>query len=229
MATQFQTGFNETKLSETNVLRRAQGGETDLFYELVRPCERAVFLAALGIVNNEADAEECAQEAILKAFRNLSRFRGEAKFSTWLIQITINEARMRVRKRRSHLYESIDEQQPAGDGDYIPKDFADWREIPFEALESKHLRLAIREAVESLPEKYRSVFVLRDMQQLSIEETATVLGISTANVKTRLSRARLQMRDALAPGWRGEWAISAQIESSQYARSMQPVCGTSVG
>src|SRR5664279_318089 len=99
MATGLQTGFNET-----DVLRRVQGGETDIFYELVRPCERAVFLAALGIVNNEADAEECAQEAVLKAFRNLSRFRGESKFSTWLIQITINEARMRVRKRRSHLY-----------------------------------------------------------------------------------------------------------------------------
>ena len=224
MATQVQTGFNET-----DVLRRVQGGETDLFYELVRPCERAVFLAALGIVNNEADAEECAQEAVLKAFRNLSRFRGESKFSTWLIQITINEARMRVRKRRSHLYESIDEQQPTGEGEYIPKDFADWREIPLEALESKHLRLAIREAVEGLPEKYRSVFVLRDIQQLSIEETATVLGISTANVKTRLSRARLQMRDALAPGWRGAWAISTQAENHQYASSLQPICETGVG
>jgi RNA polymerase sigma-70 factor (ECF subfamily) len=208
MATQVQTGFDET-----DILRRVQDGETDLFYELVRPCERAVFLAALGIANNEADAEECAQEAILKAFRNLSRFRGESKFSTWLIQITINEARMRVRKRRSHLYESIDEQQQATDeGSYIPKDFADWREIPLEALESKHLRLAIRRAVESLPQKYRSVFVLRDIQQLNIEETAGVLGISIGNVKTRLSRARLQMRDALAPGWRGTWAISAETE-----------------
>jgi RNA polymerase sigma-70 factor (ECF subfamily) len=224
MATPFQAGFNET-----DVLRRVQGGETDLFYELVRPCARAVFLAALGIVNNEADAEECAQEAILKAFRNLSRFRGKSKFSTWLIQITINEARMRVRKRRSHLYESIDEQQPTGQGDYIPKDFADWREIPLEALESKHLRLAIREAFERLPEKYRSVFILRDIQQLSIDETATVLGITTANVKTRLSRARLQMRDALAPGWRGAGAISTQAENQPYASSLQPICEASGG
>jgi len=224
MATQVHTGFNET-----DVLRRVRSGETDLFYELVRPCERAVFLAALGVANNEADAEECAQEAILKAFRNLSRFRGESKFSTWLIQITINEARMRVRKRRSHLYESIDEQYPTGEGDYIPKDFADWREIPLEALESKHLRLAIREAVKCLPEKYRSVFVLRDMQQLSIEETATVLGITTANVKTRLSRARLQMRDALAPGWRGAWAISTQAENVQYTGSVEIAFQTSVG
>jgi len=224
MATQVQAGSNET-----DVLRRVQEGETDLFYELVRPYERSVFFAAMGVVNNEADAEECAQEAILKAFRNLSRFRGESKFSTWLIQITINEARMRVRKRRSHLYDSLDEPQQTSEGDYIPKDFADWREIPLQALESKHLRLAIREALERLPEKYRTVFVLRDMQQLSIEETATVLGITIANVKTRLSRARLQMRDALAPGWRGAWAISTQIENSQYARSLEPICETSVG
>ena len=133
-------------LSEGEVLRRVRDGETDLFYELVRPWERAVFLAALGIVNNDADAEEVAQEAILKAFRNISRFRGEAKFSTWLIQITINEARMKVRKRRSFLYESLDDQQRTGEGDYIPKDFADWREIPLQTLENKHLRIAIRGA-----------------------------------------------------------------------------------
>ena len=203
MATQFQTDFNEN-----DVLRRVQAGEIELFYELVRPWERAVFLAALGIVNNEADAEEVAQEAILKAYKNISRFRGESKFSTWMIQITINEARMKVRKRRSYLYESLDEQQRTAEGDYVPKDFADWREIPLQSLENKHLRMAIRKALKSLPEKYRSVFILRDVQQLNIEETAAALGISTANVKTRLSRARLRMRDALAPGWGGAWATS---------------------
>lgn len=223
MATQVQIGSNET-----DVLRRVQEGETDLFYELVHPYERSVFFAAMGVVNNEADAEECAQEAVLKAFRNISRFRGESKFSTWLIQITINEARMRVRKRRSYLYDSLDEQQPTSEGDYIPKDFADWREIPLQTLESKHLRLAIREALGRLPEKYRSVFILRDIQQLSIEETATVLGITIANVKTRLSRARLQMRDALAPGWRAEWANPTQAPNYEYARNPESVCETSV-
>jgi RNA polymerase sigma-70 factor, ECF subfamily len=207
MATQNQNDTND-------LLRRVQAGETELFYELVRPWERAVFLSALGIVNNEADAEEVAQEAILKAFKNLAHFRGEAKFSTWLIQITINEARMKVRKRRSYLYDSLDEQLRTENGEYIPKDFADWREIPLEALENKHLRIAIREALENLPEKYRSVFVLRDVQQLSIEETARLLGISIANVKTRLSRARLKMRDALAPGWGGNWADASQASTN---------------
>ena len=213
--------MTKLNLNENEVLRRVQSGETELFYELIRPWERAVFLAALGIVNNDADAEEVAQEAILKAFRNIAHFRGEAKFSTWLIQITINEARMKVRKRRSYLYESLDEQQRTAEGDYIPKDFADWREIPLQSLENKHLRLALREAMESLPEKYRSVFILRDVQQLSIDETAAALKISTANVKTRLSRARLKMRDALAPGWGGAWAAGSQQTAAEPAEVME--------
>jgi RNA polymerase sigma-70 factor (ECF subfamily) len=192
--------------AESGLIRRVHDGNADAFYELVRPYERAVFLAALSIVKNDSDAEEAAQEAVLKAFKGLSRFRQEAKFSTWLIQITINEAKMKVRKDRRHLYESMDEGQQNDEGDYIPKDFADWREIPSEALEHHELREALTKALESLPEKYRTVLILRDVQQLSIAETAKALGLSEANVKTRLSRARLQMRDALAPGFDGTWS-----------------------
>lgn len=191
---------------EATLIQRVQKGDHEAFYDLVRPYERGVFLAALSIVGNEADAEEVAQEAVLKAFKNLSYFRQESKFSTWLIQIAINEAKMKLRKDRRHLYESLDEGQATDEGDYIPRDFADWREIPSEALEQKELREAIQRALKSLPEKYRSVLVLRDIQQLSINETADALGLSTANVKTRLSRARLQMRDALAPGTGGGWS-----------------------
>ena len=156
-------------------------------------------------MRNDSDAEEVAQEAILKAFKYLGRFRGESKFSTWLIQIAINEAKIRVRKNHLQLYESLEEGRRSDDGDYIPRDFADWREIPSEALSRKELRQALTTALMSLPEKYRSVLVLRDVQQFSIHETAQILGISEQNVKTRLSRARLQMRDALAPGWCGAW------------------------
>jgi len=183
---------------EHDLIARVQAGHADSFYELVHPYERAVFLAALSLTRNDADAEDVAQEAILKAFKYIGSFRHEAKFSTWLIQIAINEAKMKIRKNRSHLYESIDEPQVSEGGDYIPKDFADWREIPSEALERKELRDALASALNSLPEKYRTVMMLRDVQQLSISETAQALGISEANVKTRLSRARLQMRDALA-------------------------------
>ncbi len=196
---------NDKHSAELALVRRVQSGDLDSFYELVRPYERAVFLAALGLVKNDADAEDVAQEAVLKAFKGISHFRGDAKFSTWLIQIAINEAKMKLRKDRRHLYESIEEGQPGQEGDYVPRDFADWREIPSEALERKEIRDALNEALGSLPDKYRTVLILRDVQQLSIAETAQVLDISEANVKTRLSRARLQLRDALAPGFDGAW------------------------
>jgi len=202
----------QANTEEQNLIRRIIEGDHDAFYDLVHPYERSVFMAALSILKNDADAEEVAQEAILKAFKSLPRFRQEAKFSTWLIQITINEAKMKLRKDRRHLYESIDEGQRTDDGDYVPKDFAEWREIPSEALEQKQLRDALAKALDSLADKYRTVVILRDVQQLSIAETAQVLGISEANVKTRLSRARLQMRDALAPGFDGAWTRGREYE-----------------
>lgn len=160
-----------------------------------------MFLSVIGLVRNDADAEDVAQEAVVKAFKGISHFRGDAKFSTWLIQIVINEAKMKLRKDRRRLYESIDEGQASEDGGYIPRDFADWRENPSQCLERKEVRNALIASLNSLGEKYRSVLILRDFQQLSITETAHLLGISEANVKTRLSRARLQLRDALAPGF----------------------------
>ena len=202
-----QTGAHvQCNVFEQALIRRVQAGEAEAFYELVRPYERAVFLAAVAIVKNDADAEEVAQEAVLKAFKALARFRQESKFSTWLIQITINEAKMKLRKDRRHLYESIEQGQQSDDGDYIPREFADWREIPSQALERRELRDALKKALESLPEKYRTILILRDVNHLSITETAQVLGLSEANVKTRLSRARLQMRDVLATGFGGSVA-----------------------
>jgi RNA polymerase sigma-70 factor (ECF subfamily) len=192
--------------SQAELIRSAREGDKEAFYSLVRQCERAVYVAAIAILNNRADAEEVAQEAVLKAFANLAQFRGEAKFSTWLIQITINEARVRLRKDRRHLYESVDERQTDEEGEHVPKDFADWREVPSEALQREELRQALKQAIARLAPKYREVLILRDVQQLSTEETAQVLGISEGNVKGRLLRARLQMRDALAPGIDGSWS-----------------------
>ena len=186
---------------ERELMQRILNGEADLFYELIKPYERAVFLAAVSIVGNDADAEEVAQEAALKGFKYLSQFRQEAKFSTWLIQITINEAKMKLRKDRRHLYESLESTRENDDGEYVPTDLADWREIPSEVLEKRELREALQKAMSMLPEKYRTVLVLRDVQQMSIAETAAILGIREENVKTRTSRARLQMRDLLARGW----------------------------
>ncbi len=196
--------------AELELIQRVCQGDREAFYSLVQPCERGVFAAAMAILNNPADAEEVAQEAVLKAFSALPQFRGEAKFSTWLIQITINEARLKLRKDRRHLYESVDEQQTDEQGDCFPKDFADWREIPSEALHRKELRGALQRALNSLPTRYREVLILRDVQHLSIQETAQALGITEASVKTRLLRARFQMRDALAPGIDGSWCSGKQ-------------------
>ena len=192
--------FNEEML-----IQRIRNGEHGLFYELIRPYERRVYSAAFAILRNEADAEDVAQEAVLKAFKHLRQFRAEARFGTWLTQITINQARMWRRKEHADRMEPIVDRQDE-EGNYTPRDFADWREVPLETLERKEVRQKLAEALASLGEKYRETFVLRDMQQLSIEETAKALGISTASVKTRLLRARLMLRDLLAPGFGGTWS-----------------------
>lgn len=191
--------------SEAELIRRVCEGDKEAFYELVRPYERAIYFAAKSVLNNEADAEEAAQEAVLKAFTHIKSFRAESKFSTWLVQITINESRMKLRKDHRQLYESLDEVTQDEKGDYWPKDYADWREIPLEALELKQLREALSKAIRELEPKYRQVLVLRDIQQLSVAETAEILGLTEDNVRTRLHRARLKMRDALAPGIDGAW------------------------
>ncbi len=190
----------QLRANEAELIKRVCNGDREAFYELVRPYERLVYATAISVVKNPADAEEVAQEAVLKAFSNLASFRAESKFSTWMLQITYNEARMRLRKAHSHLYESIDDPQQSEDGDYWPKDFADWRPIPSELFETDEVRQAIQNATNSLRAIYREVFVLRDVQNLSTKETATILGISEVAVKIRLLRGRLQMRDTLAPG-----------------------------
>jgi RNA polymerase sigma-70 factor, ECF subfamily len=193
---------------EQDLIARVQRGQNELFYELVRPYERRVYAAALAILRNESDAEDVVQEAMLKALSNIRQFRAEARFSTWLIQITVNEALMRRRRERTVVMEGIDGHrsgQGEEESDYAPRDFADWREIPSEALERKEVRQKLADALASLDRKYREVFVLRDMEQLNIQETAEALGISVASVKTRLLRARLMLRDLLAGGWEHGW------------------------
>ena len=191
-------------LREQELIRRVQAGEKEYFYELIQPYERRLYSAAFSVLRNEVEAEDAAQEALLKALAHIGQFRSEARFSTWLTQITVNEALMRRRKAHSQIMEPIGERQDE-DGGYTPRDFADWREIPSEALERKEIRQKLAEAVAALADKYRQVFLLRDVQHLSIEETAEALGITRASVKTRLLRARLMLRDMLAPGVGAGW------------------------
>jgi len=209
------------RLDEATLIRRVREGEHELFYELIRPYERRLYAAAFAILRNQADAEDAVQEAVLKAFKYIRQFRAEARFSTWLIQIAVNEARMRRRKAHANIMEPID--IPQGDeGNYTPRDFADWREIPSETLERNEIRKKLAEALAGLGQIYREVFVLRDMQQFTIEETAKALGISAASVKTRLLRARLMLRDLLAPGLGGAWSTLSMTGKLSFEKGTKP-------
>src|SRR5512143_2872933 len=147
--------------AESLLIERIRQGERELFYELVRPHERAVYLVAYSVLKNEADAEDVAQEAILKALRSLPDFRGDSKFQHWLVKIALNEARMRYRKRQGERAQSLDDAPE--DQDYTPLQIADWRELPSDVLDRKEVRAEIQEAIAGLSDTYREVLVLRDI------------------------------------------------------------------
>ncbi len=191
-------------VGEAELISRIIAGERELFYDLIKPYERAAFMTALSVLKCEADAEEIVQEAVLKAYRALGSFRGESKFSTWLIKITLNEARMKLRRSKAGAEVSLQDLTDESDGDYTPAILTDWREIPSQALERKELREALQRAVNELPQTYREVLVLRDIREMNIAETAQLLGISTSSVKVRLFRARLLMQKILAPQLRAQ-------------------------
>jgi RNA polymerase sigma-70 factor, ECF subfamily len=184
--------------NEAQVIASILVGETDLFHDLIRPYERTVYVMVLSVLQNGADAEDAAQETFLKAFRNLSQFRAESKFSTWLISIALNEARRRLRGRKAHGTETLDA-EPGEEGHVSPALLRDWREVPSEALERQEVRRILQQAVMTLPEIYREVFLLRDVEELSVRESATTVGISEAAVKVRLHRARMMLQKTLAP------------------------------
>jgi RNA polymerase sigma-70 factor, ECF subfamily len=218
-ATSLQTSPEQR--AETALIQRVRAGEHEIFYALIQPYQRRVYATAFAILRNEADAEDVAQEAFLKAFKYLRQFREEARFSTWLIQITVNEARMRRRKAHADLIEPIAGREDE-EGNYTPRDFADWREIPSETLEREEVRQKLVEALAQIGQIYREVFVLRDMQHLSILETAKALGITEASVKTRLLRARLMLRDLLAPGLGGPWGDKPWSSKLSFAKGAKP-------
>jgi RNA polymerase sigma-70 factor (ECF subfamily) len=183
---------------ENQMIASILGGDTEKYHDLIRPYEHSVYRMALSFMKNESDAEDVAQEAFISAFRNLAAFRGQAKFSTWLISITLNQARGRLRRQSLVRMESLD-QTPEEGGHVSPALLRDWREVPSEALERKEIREMLRQAIEGLAPIYREVVLLRDVEELSVEETATALSISVASVKTRLHRARIMLQKAVAP------------------------------
>ena len=173
-------------------------GETQIYHDLIRPHERSVYQMALSYMKNESDAEDVAQEAFVRAFRSLSSFRAEAKFSTWLISITVNEARNRLHRRSVLHIDSLD--ASTEDGKTIsPAFLRDWREIPSEVLEREEIRKLLHQAIETLPDIYRQVFLLRDVEELNVHDTAQTLNLTVPSVKVRLHPARMMLQKCLAP------------------------------
>ena len=186
--------------SESVLIQRVRNGEKALFFDLVRPCERALYVIAQSVLWNSAAAEEVAQESVLKAFKRLGHLRDKDSFKPWLLCIGLKEARMSCRKDRNRPYEAMGAKND--EDEFTPRDFADWREISSAELERKEVRQILRAAFESLAPIERQVFVLRDIEQFSVPEAGKALGITPAAVKTRLRRARLRLRESLAPTFR---------------------------
>jgi RNA polymerase sigma-70 factor (ECF subfamily) len=198
-----QVNAADNALQAPSLIRRFLAGEQDVFHELIRPYERIYFRLAFGILHNEHDAEDAVQQAVVILFTRLEQLNDPERFKQWSLRIVQNEAKFLRRKRRQGQYESIDERSDDGRGPMFqgPRDFADWRDLPSEVAEKQEIRNELAKAMESLPPSHREILLLRDVEQLNVAETMEVLGISEAAVKTRLHRARLMLREALAPAF----------------------------
>jgi RNA polymerase sigma-70 factor (ECF subfamily) len=188
-------GIEDAPLQDDFVLvERVLSGDKRAFEPLVRRHERRVFRVALAILGNVEDAEEAMQDSFIRAFHHLGQFRKEARFSTWLTRIAVNQAIEKRNARKNYVpLEEAQAEEPAS-----PKRFEPWRSNPEELYGKQELHLMVERAIEALPEIYREVFVLRDVEGLTAEEAAEVLGIGVAALKSRLLRARLLMRETLA-------------------------------
>jgi RNA polymerase sigma-70 factor, ECF subfamily len=191
-----QPKVDEPVSEELMLVNAARGGDVGAFEQLVRKYDRNVFRIANHITQNREDAEDVVQDAFLKAFQNLAQFQGQSKFYTWLVRIAVNEALMRLRRRRPERMVSLDEDINTGE-DTIPREVADWSPNPEQLYNQSELREILQKTIQGLPPSFRTVFVLRDVEGLSTEETADALGLSIPAVKSRLLRARLQLRERL--------------------------------
>ena len=188
-------------MTDLELVGLAKSGHLDAFDELVNRHERKIFRLTQHITGNKEDAEDALQEAFLKAFSRIAQFQGDSQFYTWLVRIAVNESLMKLRKRRNNPTVSLDEPIETED-DLIPRELGTWDDNPEQKYASQEWREILDRAVQSLPPIFRTVFVLRDLDQLSTEETADVLQLSVPAVKSRLLRARLQLREKLSKHFR---------------------------
>jgi len=182
--------------AETGLVQAARAGDLEAFGQLVKLYDRNVFRIAQHITHNEEDAQDVVQEAFLKAYTNLEQFQGNSKFYTWLVRIAVNEALMKLRKRRNSKTVSLDEDVETEEGS-MPREVADWSPNPEQIYGQTELGDILKKTIQGLSPAFRTVFVLRDVEGLSTEETAETLSLSVPAVKSRLLRARLQLRERL--------------------------------
>ena len=191
MAVTSQNGIDETTL-----VAQSRQGDTRAFGELVRRYEGKIFRLAQHVTQNREDAEDVLQETFMKAYEHLDQFQGNSKFYTWIVRIAVNQALMKLRRRKTDKSVSLDETIDTGE-DTIVREIAAWDEDPEQRFSRDELGGILDDAIQSLEPPYRSVFVLRDIEELSTEETAEALELSVPAVKSRLLRARLQLREKL--------------------------------
>lgn len=194
------TNPQTSEISDGELVRRAQAGDLDAFEALTSRHEQRVFSLARRMLRQEQDAEDVTQQTFLSALENLDGFRGEASFATWLFRIATHAALKIIRKRKgldTVSLEAATEERDNFDAVPHPEYIADWRQSPEELVHQNEVQRLLDEALAKLDAKHRLIFLLRDVEGLSIQETAGTLGLSEANVKVRLLRARLQLREHL--------------------------------
>ena len=181
---------------EFALVAEAKAGSYAAFEELVNRYEKKIYRLGINLTGNPEDAEDVLQETFLKAFQHLPDFREDSRFYTWIVRIAVNEGLMKLRKRRSDksvpMEDTVDDE-----GSVMPREVADWRPNPEQQLAQVELESILNNAARSLPPTFRTVFFLRDVEGLSTQETAEMLGLTVSAVKARLFRARLQLRDEL--------------------------------
>ncbi len=191
-----QSNSSQQLRSEPELVEQAKGGDREAFSELVDRYERQIYRLARHITQHEEDAEDVLQETFLKAFRGLNQFEGKSRFYTWLVRIAVNESLVKLRRRRADRTVSLDDPVET-ESDVLPRQIAAWDENPEQQYGREEMNRILTRAIESLPLSFRAVFLLRDVEELSTEETAAALNLSVPAVKSRLMRARLQLREKL--------------------------------
>jgi RNA polymerase sigma-70 factor (ECF subfamily) len=187
---------SQTGIDEATLVAQSREGDTAAFSELVRRYEGKIFRLAQHVTQNREDAEDVLQETFMKAYEHLDQFQGNSKFYTWIVRIAVNQALMKLRRKKTSKTVSLDETIDTGE-DTVVREIAAWDENPEQRFTREELGEILDSAIEGLEPPYRSVFVLRDIEELSTEETADALGLSIPAVKSRLLRARLQLREKL--------------------------------